>query len=56
MSRVYETLAVLVLLTILIYGLARLVSFMVDDDKDSKKVLVGKYQYVYLLVYVDPYV
>jgi hypothetical protein len=41
MSRVYETLAVLVLLTILIYGLARLVSFMVDDDKDSRKVLVG---------------
>ena len=44
MSRVYETFTVLILLTILVFGVAYVVSAIIDDDdSSSKQALFGNF-------------
>jgi hypothetical protein len=43
MSRVYETVAVLILLAILICGLAYILSALLDSDKAGRKAFFGEY-------------
>ena len=43
MSRVYETVAVLFLLAILICGLAGILSALLNSDKAERKALFGEY-------------
>jgi hypothetical protein len=43
MSRVYETVAVLILLAILICGLAGILSALLDSDKAGRKAFFGEF-------------
>ena len=43
MPRVYETFTVLALLTVVVFGVAWVVSAIIDDDASSKQALFGRF-------------
>lgn len=43
MARVYETIVVLILLALIVFGIAYVLSALIDKDKSNIQILLGKF-------------